>query len=133
VEEGGRQALKTLVALLALVVASAVARAQTTLADLQGQWVVVGVQLRLATVQALDVDDPSYMQAVLDVGDARLSWSYRPGGELDDVCVGPRWNGSIVECVVGSFGSPGATLTYLSDRLRLEWYDNAILTLHRVQ
>jgi hypothetical protein len=133
VEEVGRQALKTLVALLALVVASAVARAQTTLADLHGQWVVVGLELRLATVQALDVDDPSYMGAVLEVSGARLSWSYRPGGELDDVCVGPSWSGSVVGCVIGSFGPDGAMFEYMGDRLRLEWYDNAILTLQRVQ
>lgn len=132
-EEGRRKALKLLGAVLALLVSSAVAKAQATLADLQGQWVVTGVEFRLATVQALDPDDPSYMQAVLDVADARLSWSHRPGGQLDDVCIGANWNGSVVQCVIGSFGPEGALFESLGDRLRLEWYDNAILTLRRVQ
>jgi hypothetical protein len=106
---------------------------RATLADLQGQWVVVDVEIRLATEQALSPDDPSYMHAVLDVGDARLSWSYRPGGQLDDVCIGAEWDGSVVRCVIGSFGPEGALFEDMGDRLRLEWYDNAILTLNRVQ
>jgi len=133
VEEGGWQALKTLAILVALLVTSSSVLAQATLGQLSGQWVVDSVQLRRATAQALTADDPNYIGAVLEVSGQRLAWVYRPGGELDDTCIGPRWNGAVVECIVGSFGPSGSALTYMGDQLRLEWYDNAILTLQRVK
>jgi len=132
-EEVGRQALRATLGLVLLALASVAALAQAKLADLAGRWEVVAVELRANTVQALTVDDPAYMGAVLQVTAGRLEFVVKTGGELDDVCVGARWDGALVGCVVGSFGPPGAALTNLGDRLRLEWYDNALLTLRRVR
>ena len=133
-EDSGREALKTLGVLLALLLASATALAQATFAQLSGEWVVVGLQLRPSRVYALRIDDPKYMGPVLEATNNRLTWPYRPtGGELEDACIRPRWDGSLVACAAGGFGPPGATLTYAGDQLRLEWYDGAILTLQRVK
>jgi hypothetical protein len=132
-EESGRQTLKVILSLILLAFASTAALAQVTLAELTGRWEVVGVQVRPAVVQALTVDDPDYMGAVLEVTASRLAFIVRPGGTLDDVCLGPHWNGALVSCVSGTFGPPGSLLSVMGDQLRLEWYDNAILTLRRVR
>jgi len=90
--------------------------------------------VEVVIVQSLQVDDPDYMGAVLEVSTSRLAFIVKPrGGTLDDVCLGPRWNGALVSCVSGTFGPPGSLLSDMGDRLRLEWYDNGILILRRVR
>jgi hypothetical protein len=75
---------------------SAAALAQAKLADVSGRWEVMAVELRPNMVQALTVDDPNYMGSVLEVTSGRLAFVVKKGGELNDVCVGPRWAGALV-------------------------------------
>jgi hypothetical protein len=126
-------AVRTLVAIVVLMLASIAALAQEKLADIAGQWEVTAVELRPAAIQALTVDDPIYMGAVLEIGAARLAFVAKKGGELDDACVRPSWDGALIRCATGKFGPPGSALSDLGDRLRLEWYDNAILMLRRMR
>jgi hypothetical protein len=120
--------------LIALALASTMALAQAKLADIAGRWEVTAVRLRPGLVQALTDDDPGYMGAVLEISSQRLAFVVKKqGGTFDDVCVGPQWDGARVHCASGAFGPPGSALSGLGEQLRLDWYDNAILTLRRAR
>jgi hypothetical protein len=86
----------------------------------------------MAPAQALRTNDPADLGAVLDITPDRLSWRPGKGDSFSDICDGPRMtSGGAIVCAKGVFGYPGATLTVAGNRMRLEWYDNAILTLER--
>jgi len=127
----------TLFAHAILVVTSAQAQTPTqqdadALSRLAGAWRVVKVGVRPAPVQALVENDPEDMGAVLDIAPERLSWRPGKGAAFTDVCESPRLaaDGSI-GCAKGAFGYAGAKLKVIGSRIRLDWYDNAILTLKR--
>lgn len=109
--------------------------ASDLLAVLGGVWRVEHVSLAAGPVQALVVDDPAYMGAVLEVSPTKLVW--RPGaatGELSDTCDGPAIAADGVRCVSGAFGPPGSRLATEADgRISLGWYDGAILHLARIR
>jgi hypothetical protein len=103
------------------------------LAPLVGSWRVVSVDLKPALVQALAPNDPADLGAVLVVSIDRLSWQPGKGDAFSDVCEAPHLGqDGTVSCDKGSFGFPGATLTTSGQGIRLEWYDNAILNLERI-
>jgi hypothetical protein len=105
-----------------------------TFSRLAGAWRVVKVDLEPATVQALRENDPEDMGAILEITPDRLSWRPGKGKAFTDVCDGPSLatDGSVA-CDTGVFGYAGAKLKIIGSRIRLGWYDNAILTLERVR
>jgi hypothetical protein len=88
------------------------------------------VELRPGRVQALLVDDPEYMGAVLDISDQRLAWRPHKGGTLDEVCLLPSLERGKLRCA-SVFGPPGFEMTVSDQRIVLLWYDNANLVLRR--
>ena len=97
-----------------------------------GRWKVTAVRVRPAKVQALQLDDPAYMGAVLDASPARLLWAVKPkGGTLDDVCQGPKLEAGAIACASGSFGPPHARVRTGPGVLGLDWYDGAQLELQK--
>jgi hypothetical protein len=104
-----------------------------TFIRLAGSWKVVRVDLNPSPVQALVKDDPQYMNAIVDITPARLSWRPGKNRSLSDICEEPKLaSNSEINCGQGRFGFTGAKLRIVGEELRLEWYDNAILTLQRV-
>jgi hypothetical protein len=89
--------------------------------------------LRPSRVQALSENDPAYLGAVLDISADRIAWRPHPGdGTLDDNCRRPRLLVDQISCGEGAFGLPGSKVTLSGNRIVLEWYDNAILVLQRL-
>ncbi|MBV9564803.1 MAG: hypothetical protein JOY90_30810 [Bradyrhizobium sp.] len=127
-----------LVAAACLLAASLEATAQTgdtiSLARLTGAWRVTAVDLQPGgEIQALTQNDPADMGAILDISTERLKWRPGKGSAFSDVCEGPFLEpDATLACAKGNFGYAGATLKIVGPRLRLEWYDNAILTLSKV-
>jgi hypothetical protein len=119
-----------------LLAASLEAKAQDSnqLNRLTGAWRVTAVDLQPGgEVQALIKNDPSDMGAILDISTERLKWRPGKGSTFSDVCEGPFLEpDATLACTKGNFGYAGATLKAVGPRLRLEWYDNAILTLSKV-
>jgi hypothetical protein len=126
-----------MVATACLLAASLEAMAQsdsTTISRLTGAWRVTAVDLQPGgEVQALIKNDPADMGAILDISTERLKWRSGKGSAFSDVCEEPFLEpDATLACTKGNFGYAGATLKVVGPRLRLEWYDNAILTLSKV-
>jgi hypothetical protein len=127
-----------LAATACLLAASLDATAQTgdstSLSRLTGAWRVTAVDLQPGKdIQALTKNDPADMGAILDISTERLKWRAGKGSAFSDVCEGPFLEpDATLACTKGNFGYAGATLKVVGPRLRLEWYDNAILTLSKV-
>jgi hypothetical protein len=97
-----------------------------------GLWRVITVELKPAPLQALGPNDPADLGAILEISPNRLSWRPGKGDAFSDVCEAPQLTcDGEISCAKGFFGYPGATLKIINSRIRLEWYDNAILTLDR--
>ena len=97
-----------------------------------GRWRVVGVTVAPSPVQALTPDDPTLLNAVLDVTRDRLWWDARPSGSFDDTCIAPRLTlDGQINCSGSEFGPPGARLLARGNRITLGWYDGGTLELVR--
>lgn len=127
---------------LALPFATPALAAEGTPKNLIGSWEVTAVAVEDSPVQALIVDDPSYMGAVLEIGEDSLIWTKgtdeRPIDPTIDNCdAGPVYADSdgsyTITCGEEGWGpGDGAVLTPKGDdELTLEWYDGGILTLKR--
>jgi len=105
---------------------------KTRVEELAGNWRVVGVRVAPGPVQAVSDDDPVLMGAVLSISPERLAWKPHKGGFFTDSCPGPQIGpDDSIGCAEGQFGPPDAHLTGDGVRLKLDWYDGAILTLAR--
>lgn len=130
--------LRSAALFLSLILVSTACRAQPAALEgvqaISGAWKVIAVELRGGPVQALTINDPIYMGAVLDVSAQRLAWRIHKGSEpyLSDVCLEPRLKHQSLHCASGDFGPPGSTLAVYGRRIVLVWYDNANLVLERV-
>ena len=107
--------------------------APPAVAELAGRWRVTGVAVAEGPVSAVSVDDPALMGAVLSITPERLAWEPHDGGFFTDRCPEPQIgpDGS-VGCGEGQFGPPDMRIVRTGDRLRIDWYDGAILTLSRI-
>ncbi|MBP7242494.1 MAG: ABC transporter permease [Amaricoccus sp.] len=122
-------------ALAAFLLAGAASAATTSAL---GTWTVTKVETDPSMpVTAVAPDDPSYLGAVLSVTSARIAWNAGKSngrGTYDD-CVAPRFTGGrdgIAVTCAGTAWGPGAVLTPVTgDKLRLDWYDGAVLILTR--
>ncbi|HEX8446830.1 MAG TPA: hypothetical protein VF649_09465 [Sphingomonas sp.] len=101
--------------------------------ELAGRWRVTGVEVAPGPVSAVDANDPALMGAVLSVAPDRLAWEPHEGGFFTDTCPGPQVgpDGS-VGCGEGQFGPPDMHVVQDGHRLRINWYNGAILLLSRV-
>jgi hypothetical protein len=105
---------------------------KTRVEELAGNWRVVGVRVAPGPVQAVSDDDSDLMGAVLSISPERLTWKPHKGGFFTDTCPGPQIGpDDSIGCGEGQFGPPEAHLTGKGERLQLDWYNGAILTLAR--
>ncbi|WP_076070876.1 hypothetical protein [Sphingomonas montana] len=110
------------------------ADAPTAVEELAGRWRVTGVEVADGPVSAVDANDPTLMGAVLSVTPDRLAWEPHKGGFFSDTCPDPQIGpDASVGCGEGQFGPPDMRLVQNGDRLRINWYDGAILLLSRVK
>ena len=120
-------------------------------ADLIGTWRVSAVAVNSDGMQALQIDDPQFMGAVVQFGADKIVWlKGTPSRRIDpaaDNCEGaPRLTPAIARnpetifqvdggfnVVCGGYGwGPGAVIRPADDgTVALYWYDNGVLTLKR--
>lgn len=137
--------------LLATCLALPAVAAAPTYADMIGTWRVAAVAVNSDGMQALQIDDPQFMGAVVQFSADKIVWlKGTPARAIDpaaDNCEGaPRLTPAVarnpetifqvdggfnVVCGVTGWG-PGAVIRPVdAGTVDLYWYDNGVLTLKR--